>query len=336
MKRNASNIINPAKLAIIRDYLKRFPDHGNQTIAKAVYKNNPGLWPDAEAVRSQVRKITGSAGKGHGHLADPKLARNNGVTGAPPMPKSLASNWDSYALTSRRILVVSDIHIPYHDDSAVESMMRHAAELNPDCILLNGDIIDFFSVSKWESNPAFRNIVKEIEGTKAFLAHINARFPKAKLIYKKGNHEERLDFYIWRKCPELWGMPNLKLEHVLELENLKCELVEDQRIIKAGKLSILHGHEFPRGMSSPVNPARGYFMRGHECVLAGHYHRTSEHTEPTMLGRSVTTWSAGCLCGLHPEYARLNKWNHGFAFVELDKDGGFRVQNFRIRNGKVL
>jgi hypothetical protein len=41
------------------------------------------------------------------------------------------------------------------------------------------------------------------------------------------------------------------------------------------------------------------------------------------------------LCGLHPEYARLNKFNHGFAAVEIAADGQFNVQNYRITNGKV-
>ena len=49
----------------------------------------------------------------------------------------------------------------------------------------------------------------------------------------------------------------------------------------------------------------------------------------------MACWSTGCLCDLHPRYMPLNKWNHGFAIVDLDTAGGFSVRNFRIIDGKV-
>jgi hypothetical protein len=51
----------------------------------------------------------------------------------------------------------------------------------------------------------------------------------------------------------------------------------------------------------------------------------------------ITTWSLGCMCELHPPYMPLNKWNHGFAIVDLDDNGtDFEVRNKRILKGKVL
>jgi hypothetical protein len=54
-----------------------------------------------------------------------------------------------------------------------------------------------------------------------------------------------------------------------------------------------------------------------------------------MNGNITTTWSVGCLSELHPMYMPLNKWNHGFAIVDIDKED-FQVTNKRIHNGKVL
>jgi hypothetical protein len=54
-----------------------------------------------------------------------------------------------------------------------------------------------------------------------------------------------------------------------------------------------------------------------------------------MFGRETTCWSTGCLCDLRPEYARINKFNHGFASVQVYGDGQFDVHNFRIANGRV-
>jgi len=41
------------------------------------------------------------------------------------------------------------------------------------------------------------------------------------------------------------------------------------------------------------------------------------------------------LCGLTPEYARINRWNHGFAIIENNGDS-YKVNNYMIYDGKVL
>jgi hypothetical protein len=55
-----------------------------------------------------------------------------------------------------------------------------------------------------------------------------------------------------------------------------------------------------------------------------------------MFKKTTITWSIGCLCGLWPEYATYNKWDHGFAMVELDPNKkNFEVRLKDIDNGKV-
>jgi len=112
--------------------------------------------------------------------------------------------------------------------------------------------------------------------------------------------------------------------------------VEDQRPVMAGKLPILHGHELPKGVSAPVNPARGAFMRTLSTVLVGHSHRSSGHAESDMWHDETFCWSTGCLCDLTPEYARINRWNWGFALATVHEDQSFDVENLRITaDGKV-
>jgi hypothetical protein len=43
----------------------------------------------------------------------------------------------------------------------------------------------------------------------------------------------------------------------------------------------------------------------------------------------------GCLCDLSPDYAIVNRWNHGFAIVDIDEDGSFEVHNHKIIDGRV-
>jgi len=107
--------------------------------------------------------------------------------------------------------------------------------------------------------------------------------------------------------------------------------------MKLNGLNGIHGHEYIGGISAPVNVARGLYLRGKVSAFQGHNHATSEHSETDMNGKIVTTWSIGCLSELHPDYMPLNKWNHGFAMVDLDHNGDdYEFKNKRIYNGKVL
>ena len=111
------------------------------------------------------------------------------------------------------------------------------------------------------------------------------------------------------------------------------DVIKDQRIIYAGNLVIVHGHEL--GMKSiNVNPARSLFLKTHVSSLCSHLHRTSSHTEPS-LHEDITCWSTGHLGEEHPRYARINKWNHGCARVEKDEEGNYEVINVNLTKNKL-
>jgi hypothetical protein len=102
-------------------------------------------------------------------------------------------------------------------------------------------------------------------------------------------------------------------------------------------LLVIHGHEFGESVFSPVNPARGLFLKAKCSVLAGHNHQTSQHHENNLKGDSMACFSTGALCQLTPEYRpfAFTKWNHGFAIVEIEESGIFEVHNYRVIDGKA-
>jgi len=167
------------------------------------------------------------------------------------------------------------------------------------------------------------------------LATLREGFPKARLVYKLGNHEERYERYMSVKAPELLGVAEFETQHLLGFANLGVGLVRDKRPIRLGKLNVVHGHEYSFPIANPVNPARGYFLRAKTHCLGGHLHQSSQHSEKNLEGKVVSTWSTGCLCDLHPDYRPLNNWNHGFAFVEIDKAGAFHVENLKLIDGEI-
>jgi predicted phosphodiesterase len=252
------------------------------------------------------------------------------------MPRSQAVPWTVYDLeTVGKVGILSDIHCPYHDDQALGAAVEHLQGHGIDALLLNGDFADFYSVSRHEKNPKHRNFLAELEQVQQLLRWLRGQFPDIKIVAKSGNHEERWEKWLWQHAPELSASPIMGLDNWLGLGELGIELVADKRIIMAGGLPILHGHEKGNGISSPVNQARGAYMRLHHTVLEGHGHRTSTHSEPDMMGTETVCFSTGCLCDLRPAYAPLNKWNHGAALVTVRDGGEFDVENFRIASGRV-
>ncbi len=231
--------------------------------------------------------------------------------------------------------VINDLHFPFHDRKTIELFFAEARKLKASCVVLNGDILDCHELSRWDKTPDDPRYVTEVTMGREFLAYGRHRLPKARFIYKDGNHDERLYKYLARQAPALWGLDVLTLPSLLNFDDHGVEHVTDKKVIRVGKLNVLHGHEYP-GQSSPVNPARGLFLRAKSVAMAGHNHQTSEHHEPDISGKPQAAWSVGCACDLTPKYMPLNKWNLGFAFVKVAADGTFEVRNLRVLNGRVV
>lgn len=126
------------------------------------------------------------------------------------------------------------------------------------------------------------------------------------------------------------------MANLLRFGEFRINEIGSRQIAQYGKLFIVHGHELGRSIWSPVNAARGLYLRGKTTALAGHWHQTSEHNEKSMNMEIDVCWSVGCLCDLHPEYAPINKWNHGCAVAErVDNHGHFVLQNKKIYGTKI-
>jgi predicted phosphodiesterase len=239
------------------------------------------------------------------------------------------------------VLVLSDIHLPYHDAEALELAVAEGRRRKATHVLINGDLLDFYHLSDFDHDPSrLLHLGAELEAGRQFLLELRKAFPRASFIYKEGNHEERLSRYVWNKAPELWGAIDLTLKGILENgfqtgPRIDLLWVLEKRFIILGKLLVAHGHEWRYGFGMPVNTARWLYLRAKRSAFCGHFHQRSEHTEIVAGGKLITTYSGGCLCELSPDYLPYNNWSHGFAIVDLDKDGSYDVSNYKIYKGKV-
>jgi len=212
--------------------------------------------------------------------------------------------------------------------------VQHGIDSGCDCVILVGDFMDFYACSFWEKDPRQRDFAGELKMGREMLKSIREAFPGKQIIYKLGNHEERYERWMIAKAPELLGVEDFQIQKLLRLDELNIRIMDYRAPITLGKLNIIHGHEFGKTMTNPVNPSRGLFLKGKSNSICGHYHQTSSHNEKTIEQKIIGSWSSGCLCDMHPDYAPMNNWNHGFIEVEMDGDD-FTVHNYKILNGKI-
>ena len=315
--------------AICREVVEKNPDHPARGLARLLVRKAKGAIT-MEQARSRVRYQLGLNGKGHRKRA--KVARPPRKPGERrELPAGIAQPWTAYKMNvTGPIGIISDVHVPFHSEVAVRAAVNYLLEQDLAGLVLNGDIADFYAISRYMKDPSQRDFKGELEAVRDFLAWIRQEFPEIPIVYKLGNHEERWTHWLWQHAPEISDDPMMSLAAWFKLDDLAIDLVEDGRPILLGKLPVFHGHELPRGMAAPVNVARGVWMRLKGTGLVGHHHRTSNHAESDWRHSETANWSVGCLCDLTPEYSRINSWNHGFAIATVHKGGAFDVENFRV------
>jgi predicted phosphodiesterase len=230
--------------------------------------------------------------------------------------------------------VVSDIHVPFHSEAATDIAFNDAAKRGIKGIILNGDIMDFHAVSSFNRDPKHRDIHSEIERGRKFLKSVRDSFPRAEIAYNEGNHEARLVHYLMRVAPELFTLPELSLPHLLRFGETGILFADTLTSLTLGKLRIIHGHEYRIG-AGVVNVARVLQQRAGINIVCGHFHRSNEYIKRLADGAVIGAWSTGCLSGLSPYWLPMNEWNHGYALVDVDSDGGFELRNHTIIRGKV-
>ena len=261
----------------------------------------------------------------------------NSLEDVDGLPESQDEPYLPYVIDSHGDwLMLYDCHLPSHDKQAIELAIKEAKRRNVAGVIIGGDFLDCHELSSHDKDPQAARYVKEIEIGQSALQWIRKELPNAQIVYKVGNHEERLNRYVYKNSPALFGLKQIQMPSLLGLADLGIDWVDDKRVIHLGKLSVIHGHEYAGGVSSPINPARGLYMKASGVAIAGHHHKTSEYHKKNIRCTEESSWTVGCLCYIHPRYMRINDWNLGYAVVRLASDGTFVVENKRVMGGKIV
>ena len=329
-----------ATYKMISELLSEHPDADTRTLARLLHEKYPHAFANVEQARTRIRYQRGASGKKMREgMKDRTHVRDHGKQKSIEVPKGLKQVRKAVRIREKgRYLVMSDLHVPYHCEKAIESALRAGIDAGCEHLVLNGDFMDFYKLSRWDQDPRARNPEDELKTGALVLKELNKHFREDSVrVFKVGNHEARYHSYLYQRAPALIGIEDFRLDRILPLQDHKWRFIHSKQEYHLGKLPLLHGHELPRGLTDPVNIGRGVYLRVAGTAMVGHWHRTSTHVETTGLDeRLVPCYSLGCLCDLKPEYATINRWNHGFAIVTVGERGSYQVQNMIIHDGEVF
>lgn len=234
-----------------------------------------------------------------------------------------------YSIKDGKIYIASDVHFPYQDDKAVKRFVTECFLNQPDIIVLNGDIMDFYKLSRFSKDPEGRNPKEEIEMCRDFLKDLRESCPDSLIYYTIGNHETRLEKYVLDKAPEIACL----VDNVFEIIK-----VNDYKVIGCSSLLIndtfmlKHGTRLGNksGLSA-IKELEAHYLSG----ATGHTHRLCKFTTRKS-GKRFVWFETGCLCDLNPEYCILPDWQQGFVKLEFVKGKLKHSKIIEIENGEIV
>ena len=242
----------------------------------------------------------------------------------------------------KKIVVISDLQVPYHDERAVRNVASFIKRFKPDQVITIGDEIDLPQISRWtEGTPGWfeQSLGADRDATVQILWDLQV----TDMI--RSNHTDRLYNVIMKKIPAFLALPELKFEKFMKLDELGIKFHRKPLEFAPDWIAI-HGDE------GSVKPTPGLTAldaaRKHgKSVVCGHTHRAgqSAFTEASggVLGRVLRGVEVGNLMQFSKAgYMKgTGNWQQAFAvfyvdkkavtntIVHIEKDGSFVFEGKR-------
>lgn len=218
-------------------------------------------------------------------------------------------------------IFLSDMHIP--ENINLDSIFEYMKDLQPDYVILGGDIIDATGLHQSESMRADQINMdwykRDTSILKTVFSSVKKTCPKAEIVFLEGNHEERWTRVV-RRYPKVFKeIVNLKRDSIPKGLNVKWIPYGNYKsFFKLGDTIFVHGTIYPDAH------AKKYALdhTPHKCIY-GHLHHFQAYTTrkplTTMSPRYAVT--AGGLSKTTPEWKKgaPNQWVNGFISFILEK-----------------
>ncbi len=244
-----------------------------------------------------------------------------------------------------------DVHGMMMDRAAVEAFLADVKVLNPDQIVLGGDIVEcggWLAKHHADRYIALTNYSyqEDIAAGNWFLDELQKAAPSAEIIYIEGNHCERV---------EVWAIDQVQsrrrdAEFLYEAFSPESLLRLKERGIKYYRRGVNHVPGLPNGwiklgkmffthtLGTSANAARQAVIKTAGNVTFWHTHREDSATVVLPGVGIVKAFNPGCLCTLQPVWRNSDptSWSHGYGIDFIAPSENFQRIHVPIWNGETL
>lgn len=284
----------------------------------AAFDEGPDFLDEILAERPNVARILAS------DYPEPLTFRNpEALPYQPPTSPMVRKLTQAECPTGSRILWVSDVHIPIHNEAALRLMVECAERSGVTHVVAGGDIFDFNCLSQHDKE-AYRTVehatlLEEVEPGRWFMDWLATK----RSILILGNHEGRLNRFVDRN-PAFHGSV---LSNFAQLVNLPrgIEVVPQGGSVRLGNLSMRHmDAEFKNSGGGKYPAQRVLDMYPDESNIGGHCHRKSVARRTTRdedgIKRTRCVWMMGHMSNEDDHLGYMSpspNWQTGFGFVDV-------------------
>ncbi len=229
------------------------------------------------------------------------------------------------------IAVLGDLHAPYADQRAFNVTCQILSDLDPFAVVLNGDNLDCYQISKYSQDPKRKlEFQRDLDICRGHLGRLKCNAKGARFYYTEGNHERRLTDWVWKNA-EVSSLEALTIPSLLGLEEDGITWVPERERLTFGDWLITHGTSC---CSKAGATAQKMIDRFGCSGISNHVHRLAQVSR-TIWNKQHTWIENGCLCDLQLPYLDTADWQHGFTILHKDTDGQVWPEVISIRDGRA-
>lgn len=161
-----------------------------------------------------------------------------------------------------RVLLISDMHIPYHHPDTLKFLQHLKDKYNPTRVICLGDELDKHALSYHDSDPDLPSAGDELRRSLPVIAELFKMFPKMDII--ESNHGS----LVWRKA-KTFGIP----KHYIKSYNDVLGVDEGWKWAFDLTITLPNGQKcyIHHGKASDVKQLSQQMGM---CAVQGHYHET--------------------------------------------------------------
>lgn len=226
--------------------------------------------------------------------------------------------------STETVVFLSDLHAPYHDEGALKSALNLIRRVNPARIVLNGDVNDFFQLSRFNTGlERLDSLQAEIDVGNAIRRAVRAAAPNAHLIETEGNHDSRIKTYVARNARALTSLTALDPKRLFDYEELEIDAFGASGFRLRPEFIVKHGSIVRKGAGTT---AKAELLSTGISGISGHTHRLATHRVAGYIPRQWT--EQGCLCRVDPDYVvGIPDWTQGLVVGEFSNRSGTFVMH---------